>query len=47
MHCPECGAECVTEVDVGLGIPNGLWACPKCGWDSEVGVDECNKEPED
>lgn len=44
--CPTCGAECVRdEVDIGVGIQYGPWACPNCGW-SEDGNDAIEPDEE-
>ena len=33
MQCPKCQTECDRdEVDVGVGVVNGPWGCPRCGW---------------
>jgi hypothetical protein len=47
--CPKCGAECHRDsVDVGVGIIDGPYGCPGCGWseDSEYDLSE-GKDPVD
>lgn len=33
-HCPKCGCKEIHHdvVDVGIGIMEGPWGCPECGW---------------
>jgi len=40
MKCPKCGYECEREsVDVGVGIINGPYGCPNCGWSEDPKYD--------
>jgi hypothetical protein len=33
MKCPKCSDDCSREsVDVGVGVINGPFGCPSCGW---------------
>jgi len=38
--CPKCLADCEREsVDVGVGIINGPYGCPDCGWSEDPKYD--------
>ena len=40
MDCPKCTAECGRdEVDVGVGVIEGPWGCPNCGWSEDPRYD--------
>jgi hypothetical protein len=40
MNCHKCGQQCHRdEVDVGVGIINGPWGCPDCGWSEDEAYD--------
>jgi hypothetical protein len=47
--CPKCGTECIRDsVDVGVGVIDGPYGCPGCGWSEDSTYDlSAGKDPID